>query len=176
MSKVLSPGLRIGFCVAPKPLLEWMVLAKQGTDLHTSSYDQAIAAEYVRGGHLEKQLPKIIDVYRPRQLAILSALAKNMPAGFRWSKPEGGMFIWVEGPKGLDTGELYREAVENKVAYVPGEYFFTEPGMGKETMRLNYTNSDVETLGRAVRILAGVIKGGLERMGNSREMSRQVAG
>jgi 2-aminoadipate transaminase len=156
LSKVFAPGLRLGFCVAPTLIRHWMVLAKQGVDLHTSTFNQALAAEYISGGYLDRHLPKIVSLYRPRQEAMLNALAAHLPAGFHWSKPEGGMFLWVEGP--LDTEALYHEAVARKVAFVPGRYFFTSPGEGLGTMRLNYTMSDAASIDSAIATLAEVIK------------------
>jgi len=155
LSKVFAPGLRLGFCVAPALIRRWMVLVKQGVDLHTSTFNQALAAEYLWGGYLDRHLPKIIALYRPKQEAMLSALERYFPSGFHWSRPEGGMFLWVEGP--LDTEALYARAVERSVAFVPGRYFYTNREEGLGTMRLNYTMSDAATIEKAVSILAGVI-------------------
>jgi 2-aminoadipate transaminase len=158
LSKVFAPGLRIGFCLAPELIRRWLVIVKQGTDLHSSTFNQALAAEYIAGGFLERHLPNIINLYRPKQEAMLSALDNYLPDQFNWSRPEGGMFIWVEGPQGLDMEKLYWKAVEKKVAFVPGKYFYTTPGEGIETMRLNFTMADKETIDRAVRILSEVIR------------------
>ncbi len=157
LSKVFAPGLRIGFCHAPEQIRKWLVIVKQGIDLHTSTFNQALAAEYIAGGFLERHLPKIIDLYRPKQEAMLSALDTYFPQGFKWSRPEGGMFLWVEGPQGFDMEELYWEAVKRKVAFVPGKYFFTSRQEGIETMRLNFTMTDEETISDSIKILAEVI-------------------
>lgn len=158
LSKIFAPGLRIGFCIAPESVRKWLVLSKQGVDLHTSSYTQALAAEYISGGYLEKQLPKIIGIYKPRQEAMLNAMQNYLPDGFTWSKPEGGMFIWVEGPKNRDMETVYSRAVERNVAFVPGKYFFTSKGEGVETIRLNFTNTDEASIEKAIRILSEVIR------------------
>ena len=158
LSKVFAPGLRIGFCVAPELIRKWLVIVKQGTDLHSSTFNQALAAEYISGGFLAKHLPKIINLYRPKQEAMLSALEKYFPDGFKWSRPEGGMFIWAEGPESFDMEALYWKAVEKKVAYVPGKYFYTSRGEGIGTMRLNFTMTDEYTIARAVKIISEVIK------------------
>ena len=157
LSKVFAPGLRIGFCHAPEQIRKWLVIVKQGIDLHTSTFNQALAAEYIAGGFLERHLPKIIDLYRPKQEAMLSALDTYFPKGFKWSRPEGGMFLWVEGPEGFNMEELYWKAVERNVAFVPGKYFFTSQREGIETMRLNYTMADEETIDNSIKILSEVI-------------------
>jgi 2-aminoadipate transaminase len=158
LSKVFAPGLRIGFCHAPEQIRKWLVIVKQGIDLHTSTFNQALAAEYIAGGFLKKHLPKIIDLYRPKQEAMLSALARYFREDFKWSNPEGGMFLWVEGPQGFDMEKLYWKAVKRNVAYVPGKYFYTAPEEGIETMRLNYTMTDEETIDNSIRVLSEVIK------------------
>lgn len=157
-SKVFAPGLRVGFYIAPKLVEEWLVRAKQGVDLHTSSFSQALAAEFISGGYLKEHLPKIIELYRPKQEAMLAAMDEFFPGGFTWSKPEGGMFIWAEGPQGLDALKLYDEAIKNKVAFVPGRYFYTEAGAGSNTMRLNFTMADEETIRAAVERLAEAMR------------------
>jgi 2-aminoadipate transaminase len=163
LSKTFAPGLRIGFCVAPPLIRRWLVLVKQGVDLHTSTFNQALAAEYISGGYLERHLPKILDIYRPKQTAMLQALETYFPESLTWSRPEGGMFIWAEGPDGLDGDVLYDRCVECTVAFVPGKYFFTQPGEGLATMRLNYTMIDEVTIRRAIRIVGDVIRQELAR-------------
>lgn len=158
LSKVFAPGLRIGFCVAPEPVRRWLVIVKQGVDLHTNTLSQALAAEYISGGYLKAHLPTIIDLYAPRQRAMLAAMERYFPSGFEWSRPEGGMFIWARGPEGHDMVELYHRAVERKVAFVPGTFFFAGRGQGLETLRLNFTMADGKRLDRAIRILAEVFR------------------
>ena len=160
LSKVFAPGLRIGFCHAPEQIRKWLVIVKQGIDLHTSTFNQALAAEYIAGGFLKRHLPKIIDLYRPKQEAMLTALDRYFPEEFKWSNPEGGMFLWVEGPQGFDMEKLYWKAVKRNVAFVPGQYFYASPDEGIETMRLNYTMTDEETIDNSIRILSEVIKSG----------------
>ena len=157
LSKVFAPGLRVGFCVAPETIRRWLVVAKQAVDLHTSTYNQALAAEYLTANHLEAHLPKIIELYRGRQQAILDAMDRFMPEGMHWTRPEGGMFLWVEGPSGLDIDGVYEKCLERKVAFVPGKYFFAENGRGLETMRLNFTMFGEEILTKAVGTVGEVL-------------------
>jgi 2-aminoadipate transaminase len=158
LSKVFAPGLRIGFCVAPPLVRQWLVIVKQGVDLHTSTFNQALAAEYVGGGYLQRHLPNIINLYRPKQMAMLQALDRYLPQGFHWTQPEGGMFIWVEGPPGLDAERVYWRAIERKTAFVPGKFFFAQPGDGLATMRLNFTMADEPTIDRAIQVIAEVVE------------------
>ena len=158
LSKVFAPGLRIGFYVAPMPVQDWLVKSKQGVDLHTSSFNQALAAEYISGGYMNRHLPKILSLYRPRQEAMLTAMDDYFPDSFKWSKPEGGMFIWAEGPAGTDMDEISKKTVARNTAFVPGRYFFSHPCEGLETMRLNYTMTDEKTIRKAIKTISEVIK------------------
>ncbi len=156
-SKILAPGLRVGFCVAPESIRKWLVIAKQGVDLHTSTFSQAMAAEYLSGGYLDRHLPHIRGLYGPRLRAMLSGLERYFPAGFTWSRPRGGMFVWVQGYKGLDMDVVYQKALERNTAFVPGRHFYPQPGRGLETMRLNFTMADGPALDLALKTLAQVI-------------------
>ena len=156
LSKTFAPGLRIGFAVAPPLIRRWMVLVKQGVDLHTSTFNQALAAEYISGGYLARHLPTILRLYRPRQEAMLQAMDRYFPAGFNWSQPEGGMFVWAEGPEGFDAAAFYECCIACNVAFVPGKYFYTEPGAGLATMRFNFTMIDEPAIDAAVHTVAEV--------------------
>ena len=158
LSKIFAPGLRLGFCLAPPLIRDWLYRAKQGADLHSNTYAQALATEYICGGFIERQVPKIIELYRPRQEAMLAALEHHLPREYRWIRPEGGMFIWVEGPAGVDAEQIYWKAVEQKVAFVPGKYFYIEPEDGLPTMRLNFTRVNEATIEEAIARLGRVIR------------------
>ena len=159
LSKIFAPGLRLGFVVAPALIRQWLVLAKQGVDLHSSTFNQALASEYLAGGYLKKQLPKIVELYRPKQEAMLKAMDEFFDPRFKWSQPEGGMFIWAEGPKNLNMDKVYLKAIESNTAFVPGKYFYPHIGDGINTMRLNYTMSSEEQIRSAIQKLAEVLKG-----------------
>ncbi len=154
LSKIFAPGLRIGYYLAPKDLREWLVIVKQGVDLHTSTLNQAIAAEYLSGGHLDRHLPEIIRLYKPKKDAMLQSLEKYFPDDFKWSKPEGGMFLWAEGPQGFDAEDLYQRCLRKGVAFVPGKYFFADKINGLETMRLNFTMADKKEIDHSIKVLS----------------------
>lgn len=156
-SKLLAPGLRVGWAVAPEPLLRRMVQVKQGLDLHTSSLAQAIAYEACRDGLLDRQIPRICAVYQARRDAMLAALERHMPPGTRWTRPDGGMFLWITLPEGYNTTELLAIALEQqRVAFVPGGAFHANGG-GENTMRLNFSFSTPEQIVDGVRRLALVL-------------------
>jgi 2-aminoadipate transaminase len=156
-SKLLAPGLRVGWATGPAALLHRMALAKQGLDLHTGSLAQAIAYESCRDGLLERQIPRIRRIYGERRAAMLQALERAMPPGVHWTRPDGGMFLWLTLPENSDATALLARAVEQKVAFVPGPAFFARGG-GANTLRLNFSYAPppriaegVERLGAALR-------------------------
>jgi len=157
-SKIFAPGLRIGFFVAPEKLGRWLVLIKQGVDLNTCTFTQALATEYLTGGYVSKQVQKNINLYRPKLETMLKALEDNFPKDFKWCEPDGGMFLWVEGPEGMDMEKVYKRAIDKGVGFVPGKFFFPNNGDGIETMRLNFTNITEEQIKQAIKILASVVK------------------
>ncbi|MFC2133104.1 PLP-dependent aminotransferase family protein [Bacteroidota bacterium] len=157
-SKIFAPGLRCGFSIAPIDLGRWMVIAKQGIDLHTSPLTQAVAAEYLIGGYLPDQIKKIVGLYQPKQEAMFEALEENCKDCLTYEKADGGMFFWGSGPEGLDMELVNTKCVENGVGFVPGKFFFTEPGAGIETIRLNYTNVTIEEIKKAIKVIGDVLK------------------
>lgn len=158
LSKIFCPGMRLGYYVAPGPYAELMTSTRQGVDIHANNYAQALATEYIDGGYLDSHLPKIIDIYKPRLNIILNELEQNMPDGFTWSRPKGGMFIWIEGPKEFDADIAYKKGIVKKVAFVPGKTFFVEELMGINTMRLNFTNVSEEQIKEGVKRISDVFK------------------
>jgi 2-aminoadipate transaminase len=139
-SKVLAPGLRLGYLVAPPALMPKLLQAKQAADLHTPSFNQRLVHEVIAGGLLERHVPTIRALYRAQRDAMLAALEHHMPQGVRWNRPAGGMFLWLQLPGGLDASELLPEAVARGVAYVPGAPFYAAGGAAG-TLRLSFVTA-----------------------------------
>jgi 2-aminoadipate transaminase len=144
-SKILSPGMRLGWVVAPAEVNQALVLAKQGADLHTSSIAQVIAYEVGKDGFIERHIQLIRDVYSKRRDTMLEGLDKYMPKEVQWTKPHGGLFLWVTLPEDMNSEDIFPVAIANEVAYVPGKAFHPH-GDGLNTMRLNFSYSNPETI------------------------------
>lgn len=155
-SKILSPGLRLGWMIASPDIIHRLVQAKQGTDLHTSTLIQMVTTEVAGGEFLDKQVQLIRSVYRERRNVMLSAMKQYFPAGIQWTSPQGGLFLWVTLPPSLDSEEVLREALKEKVAFVPGALFFAD-GSGANTMRLNFSYSKPATIEEGIRRLGQVL-------------------
>lgn len=152
-SKTVSPGFRTGWIVAPKEIRDKLIITKQAADLHTSSLDQLILDRYLRDFDNRAHVEKVRTAYGERYLAMNAALREYMDAAWSWTHPEGGMFLWVKGPEGTDTKRLFSRAIENNVAFVPGEDFFPDGG-GTNYMRLNFSNSTIPTIREGISQLA----------------------
>jgi 2-aminoadipate transaminase len=144
-SKILAPGLRVGWVVAAPEVIGQLTRAKQGTDLHTSTFDQMIAYEMLQSGFLEEHTRAIVQTYRHRRDVMLRALQEHFPEDVRWTQPEGGMFLWIVLPKSVDAADLLQAAMQEKVAFVPGHDFHPD-GTGHNTLRLNFSNSTPERI------------------------------
>jgi 2-aminoadipate transaminase len=156
LSKVLAPGLRLGYLIAPPALYGRLVQAKQAADLHTPSLAQWLAWETVRDGLLDTHLGRVRELYGARCEAMLGALQRHMPAGVRWSRPRGGMFVWLTLPHGLDATALLPQALEHQVAYVPGAAFHADGG-GRNTLRLAFVTVPEARIEQGVQALGSVI-------------------
>lgn len=156
-SKTVAPGLRTGWIIAPKSLREKLIIAKQAADLHTSSMDQAVLERYLKDADSEAHIEKVRTEYGKRYAVMDKALSDCMPASFSWTHPEGGMFLWVEGPSDLDTVALLPKALETKVAYVPGRDFFPK-GESKNSFRLNFSNASEDRIREGIERLASLFK------------------
>jgi 2-aminoadipate transaminase len=152
-SKLLAPGLRVGWVAAPAELVAKIAHAKQGMDLHTGSLAQATAYEACRDGLLDRHVPTIRATYHARRDAMLAALEAHMPKAVSWTRPGGGMFIWLTLPAQINTTELLQVSLEQKVAFVPGASFYANGG-GTNTMRLNFSHSAPERIAEGVARLA----------------------
>lgn len=155
-SKTLSPGLRLGWVCGAKDVISRLVLLKQAGDLHSSTLNQEAMA-HVAETAFEAQVAKVRSTYRKRRDAMLTALEKHMPPGTRWTRPEGGMFVWVDLPEGVDAAALLKQAVEEaKVAFVPGKAFFPD-GSGENTLRLSFSAASPEKIETGVSRLGALL-------------------
>mgnify|MGYP006292972373 CR=1 FL=1 len=156
-SKILFPGMRMGWVVAEKDVAEKFEILKQSVDLCTPSFNQLILANYIQKGYMRRTKKKKKKCYEPKKNAMLEGLEKYMPDGVKWSKPEGGMFLWIELPKHVDTKEIFMTAIEHDVAYVIGAPFYHD-GSGKNTLRLSYSFPSVEQIREGIKRLAEMVK------------------
>jgi 2-aminoadipate transaminase len=162
-SKILFPGMRLGWALASKDIIDKMELAKQSMDLCTPSFTQSIVLRYIERGLLDPQIQSIIEIYRRKRDIMLQALETHMPKveGLSWTRPQGGLFLWVTLPDEIDTEEMFNEAVENDVAYVLGKAFCANFG-GEHSMRLNFSYPDEAEITEGVRRLAEAVKSRLK--------------
>lgn len=156
-SKLLAPGLRLGWVIAPVEVIQKLVLSKQAADLHTSSFNQYVAHEVAKGGFLDEHVKTIRATYKERRDVMIEMMEEMFPAGVTWRKPKGGMFLWSILPEGMDSAEVLKRAVEKKVAFVPGEAFHPTSG-GKNTLRLNFSYSSPETIREGISRLGITLK------------------
>lgn len=158
-SKILVPGFRLGWMAGPKELIEKAIVAKQSTDLCAPTFNQMVVAEFIRRGLLDKQIPRIRDAYRDNRDFMLSMLEKHMPSlpGLKWTKPEGGLFLWVTLPDYMDANTMFLEAVEKQVAYVVGSAFDPD-GQDTSSFRLNFSYANKHQIEEGIKRLAGVIE------------------
>ncbi|MEE8392422.1 MAG: PLP-dependent aminotransferase family protein [Anaerolineae bacterium] len=157
-SKTLTPGLRLGWIVCPEVLLKRFVQAKQGCDLHTSTLVQYIASDVCQRGLLKPHVKRLRQTYQERRDTMLDALAEFWPDGCSWTRPQGGMFLWTQVPKSIDTLEFFQDAVEEKVAYVPGVNFYPNQSGGHNAMRLNFSYPPPERIVEGIRRLGTALK------------------
>ena len=161
-SKVLAPGLRLGFLVAPPSLFPKLLQAKQAADLHSPSFNQRMAARVIEGDFLDRHVPRIRALYRSQRDAMLAALAREMAGlGVEWNSPDGGMFLWARLPRGMNAVELLPAAVEAGVAFVPGAAFYAgaqDDAEALRTLRLSFVTATVAQIDTGIAALARAIR------------------
>ena len=156
-SKIFAPGFRLGWIIAPEPLLEQIYICKQALDLCPPVLDQYLAVEFLESGALDCNLVHTREEYRRRRDKMLSLLEQYMPEGTSWTRPEGGLFLWLTLPEGMDTVALYDEALSEGVAYVAGSFFYTD-GSHRNTMRLNFSFIAEEKMEPGIRLLSDIVR------------------
>lgn len=156
-SKVFAPGLRLGWILGPEEILEQIFVCKQALDLCPPVFDQYLAAEFLTSGELDRNLESSVALYRRKRDLLLSLLDKYMPEGVTWTRPEGGLFLFVTLPEGIDTVAMFDEALPAGVAYVAGSLFFTD-GSHRNTMRLNFSFMDEARMEPGIELLSQIIK------------------
>ncbi len=158
-SKTLSPGIRLGWIVAPQKVISKLVQAKQGSDLHTSTFVQMVANDVCERGILRQHVKRIRATYKERRDTMLDAMAEFFPESVTWTRPQGGLFLWVTTPPAVDTIDLFKTAVAEKVAYVPGNSFYAnDESEGAHHMRLNFSYCKPEVIVEGIRRLGVALK------------------
>jgi 2-aminoadipate transaminase len=151
-SKTLSPGIRLGWISAPSKIIAKLVQAKQGSDLHTSTFIQMVANDICQRGILRHHVKPIRKLYKERRDAMLAAMEKHFPPGVTWTRPQGGLFLWVQLPEHVDATEFLNVALQEKVAFVPGTVFYPNEG-GKNAMRLTFATAGPEKIKEGIKRL-----------------------
>ncbi|HXS32809.1 MAG TPA: PLP-dependent aminotransferase family protein [Solirubrobacterales bacterium] len=155
-SKILSPGIRLGWAVTPPPVMEKVVLGKQAADLCTSTLTQYFVREYFAEGSWRQYIESLIEIYRGRRDAMVAALERYFPTQATWTEPDGGLFIWATLPSYIDTGDLLAKALREKVAFVPGQAAYVD-GRGRNSMRLNFSAGGEDEIREGIRRIGKTI-------------------
>lgn len=156
-SKIVSPGLRLGWICTNKEIMEKIIIAKQASDLHSNYLAQRIVYQYLIDNDIDEHLMKIREAYRIRRDLMVSMIAEHFPEEIEFTKPDGGMFLWITLPKKISALDLFEHAIKEKVAFVPGNPFYVNGG-GNNTLRLNFSNSDEEQIEIGIKRLAKIMK------------------
>ena len=157
-SKTLTPGMRLGWIVCPEVLMERLVQAKQGADLHTGTFVQYVANDICQRGFLKQHVRRLRQVYKERRDTMLDALVEFWPEGCRWTHPQGGLFLWAQVPESIDTQEFLQDALAEKVAYVPGVNFYPNQDGGHNAMRLNFSYCPPQQIAEGIHRLGVALK------------------
>jgi len=164
-SKLLAPGLRLAWVIAPPEVIRRLIMTKQAADLHTSSFNQYVAYEVAKGGFLDEHVKVIRSTYKERRDVMLEMMEEVFPSEMRWTHPQGGMFLWGMMPEGVDATEVLKTALERKVAFVPGASFHPNGG-GENTMRLNFSYCAPDTIREGISRLGLTLKEVLRKNGH----------
>jgi len=164
-SKILSPGIRLGWAVAPPPVMEKIVLGKQAADLCTSTLTQHFVREYFSERRWQEYIADLIEIYRGRRDTMVAALREHFPAEATWTEPEGGLFIWATLPEYIDTSDLLAKALREDVAFVPGQAAYVDESRGRSSMRLNFSGVGDEEIREGVRRIGRTIADQVELYG-----------
>lgn len=156
-SKILTPGFRLGWCIAPDPILKKMTIAKQSADVCTNVFSQHIAYYYLAKGYVDTHMEKVNTLYKTKRDTMLHTMDECFPTEVKWTRPDGGMFLWAELPSGVDTKKMLHRAVEKGVAYVSGKAFFPYARGGENCMRLNFSYMNRDLICEGIRRLSDVI-------------------
>jgi 2-aminoadipate transaminase len=156
-SKLLAPGLRLAWVIAPPEVIRKLVMTKQAADLHTASFNQFVAYEVAKGGFLDEHVKTIRATYKERRDVMVEMMEEMFPPEVTWSRPQGGMFLWGVLPEDMDAAEVLKVAIDRRVAFVPGEAFHPRGG-GKNTMRLNFSYSSPDTIREGITRLGITLK------------------
>lgn len=157
-SKTVTPGMRTGFIISENTeLLRYLSIAKEASDLHTNIFSQYLIWDYLANNDLDAHIAKIRTLYQKQARAMMDAMDRYFPATVRYTRPQGGMFLWVTLPEGVSAMSVFPKALEKKVAFVPGDPFYIH-AENANTMRLNYTNADCGTIGEGIRRLGSLLK------------------
>jgi 2-aminoadipate transaminase len=165
LSKILSPGIRLGWAVAPPPVMEKIVLGKQAADLCTSTLTQHFVREYFAEGRWREYVASLVEIYRGRRDTMVEALRRHFPAQASWTEPEGGLFIWATLPDYIDTGDLLAKALRRDVAFVPGQAAYVDESRGRSSMRLNFSGVGDDEIREGVRRIGKAIAEQVELYG-----------
>lgn len=156
-SKILSPGIRLGWAVAPPPVMEKIVLGKQASDLCTSTLTQHFVREYFAEGRWREYIADLIGIYHGRRDVMVGALREHFPAEATWTEPEGGLFIWATLPEYIDTGDLLAKALREDVAFVPGQAAYADESRGRNSMRLNFSGVGEDEIREGIRRIGAAV-------------------
>lgn len=155
-SKIVSPGMRLGWIVANKEIMDKIIIAKQASDLHSNYFTQRVVYQYLTDNDVDEHIEKIKKMYKKQRNLMIKMIEKHFPENVKYTKPEGGMFLWVTLPEGLSSMDLFELAIKENVAFVPGKAFFAD-GSGDNTLRLNFSNSNEEKIEEGIKRLGKAI-------------------